>query len=185
MKKNVVTLIAAIAFVTLIIWFGMRATRAAHQQAQAGSMDQRLAAFVNKPAPDFELTSLEGKQVKLSDYRGKAVVLNFWATWCGPCKVEMPWLVDLEKKYADQGVQIVGVSMDDESKDKVADFAKQMGLNYPVLMGKEALSDKFGGLDGLPTTFYIDRNGKVVESVAGLISKSEIEQNIKRALGKA
>ena len=74
-------------------------------------MEARLASFINKPAPDFELTSLDGKTVKLSDYRGKAVVLNFWATWCGPCKIEMPWLVDLETKYQAQGLQIVGVSM--------------------------------------------------------------------------
>jgi len=183
-KRNIVAVVVAVLFLTAITWFGIRSARPA-KRALAGPIDARLASFINKPAPDFELTSLDGKSVKLSDYRGKAVVLNFWATWCGPCKIEMPWLVDLETKYQGQGLQIVGVSMDDLSKDKVQDFATQMGLNYTVLMGKEAVGEQYGGVEGLPTTFYIDRSGKVIESVAGLISKSEIEANIKRALGNS
>ena len=91
-------------------------------------------------APDFELDSLDGKNMKLSDFRGKAVLLNFWATWCGPCKIEMPWFVELQKEYGPQGFQIVGVAMDeDASTEDIAKFAKQMGVNYPVLIGKESV----------------------------------------------
>ena len=86
-------------------------------------------------APDFELTSLDGKRVKLSDFRGKAVLLNFWATWCSPCKVEMPWFVDLQKKYGNDGLVVVGVAMDDTDTPKIAEFASEMGVNYPVLLG--------------------------------------------------
>src|SRR6516162_3786104 len=86
-----------------------------------------------KVAPDFDLVSLDGERVKLSDYRGKAVLLNFWATWCSPCKVEMPWFVDLQKKYGTDGLVILGIAMDDTETPKIAQFASEMGVNYPVL----------------------------------------------------
>jgi peroxiredoxin len=135
-------------------------------------------------APDFALQSLDGKTVRLSDFRGKAVLLNFWATWCEPCKLEMPWFVELEKQYGPQGLAVVGVAMDDSDKDKIANFAKQMGVNYPVLLGKETVGDEYGGLEYLPTSFYIDRDGKVVQRVFGLRSRSDIEGWIKEALGR-
>ena len=90
-------------------------------------------------APDFELQTLDGKNLKLSDLRGKAVLLNFWATYCGPCKVEMPWFVELQKEYGPQGFQIIGVAMDDASTEDIAKFAKEMGVNYPILIGKESV----------------------------------------------
>jgi peroxiredoxin len=184
-KRNVVTLILAIVFIAVIVFYGSRGARSAKIHAASGpGSDVGLSAdnVKNKPAPDFTLTSLEGKQVKLSDYRGKAVLLNFWATWCGPCKIEMPWFVDLQNKYRDQGFEIVGIAMDDSGKDAVQKFAKEMGVNYTILMGKEAVGEDYGGVMGLPTTFYIDRNGTIIESNQGLISRSEIEDNIKKAL---
>src|SRR5690242_13199032 len=135
-------------------------------------------------APDFTLESLEGKTVHLSDFRGKAVLLNFWATWCTPCRLEMPWFVELEKQYGPQGLQVVGVAMDDSGPDKVAKFAKDMGVNYPVLLGKESVGDEYGGLEYLPTSFYLDRDGKVVQRVFGLRSRSDIEDWVKEALSK-
>jgi peroxiredoxin len=135
-------------------------------------------------APDFSLASLDGKTVKLSDFRGKAVLLNFWATWCEPCKIEMPWFVDLQKKYGPQGLQVVGVAMDDASPKDIAEFAQKMSVNYPVLVGKEAVGDQYGGIPYLPSTFYIGRDGKVVDRVFGLVSRSEIEGNIQKALGQ-
>ena len=134
------------------------------------------------PAPDFTLESLDGKNMRLSDFRGKAVLLNFWATWCGPCKVEMPWFVDFQKEYAQQGLQIVGVAMDDSSKEDIAKFAKDMGVNYPVLLGKEAVGDEYGGVPALPESFFIGRDGKIVDKIIGLKGKSEIEDSIKKAL---
>ena len=135
-----------------------------------------------KAAPDFELKDINGKVVKLSDFRGKAVVLNFWATWCPPCKVEIPWFEDLQNRYRDQGLEVVGVALDDSSDKDIADFAKEMKMNYPVLLGKEETSDLYGGVDALPTTFYIDRNGKIVTSVPGLIDRKDIEENIIKVL---
>jgi thiol-disulfide isomerase/thioredoxin len=133
-------------------------------------------------APDFALESLDGGTMRLSDLRGKAVLLNFWATWCGPCKIEMPWFVDLQKQYGSQGLQIVGVAMDDASKEDIAKFAKDMGVNYPILIGKEAVGDQYGGVPALPETFLIGRDGKIVDKIIGLRGKSEIEDSIKKAL---
>jgi thiol-disulfide isomerase/thioredoxin len=113
------------------------------------------------------------------------VLLNFWATWCSPCKIEMPWFVDLQKQYGPQGLAVVGVAMDDASKDDIAKFTKDMGVNYPILLGKEAVGEMYGGVQFLPTTFYIDRRGRVVDRVFGLVGKSEIEDNVKKALATA
>ncbi|MGZ4878278.1 MAG: TlpA disulfide reductase family protein, partial [Candidatus Angelobacter sp.] len=118
----------------------------------------------------------------LASFRGKAVLLNFWATWCGPCKIEMPWLVDLQKKYGPEGLQIVGVAMDDTSDKEIADFAHKMGVNYVVLKGTEKVGDLYGGVDRLPLTYYIDRSGKVVDETVGLAGESVIENAIKKAL---
>jgi len=135
-------------------------------------------------APDFVLTDLQGHALKLSDLRGKAVVLNFWATWCPPCKEEIPWFVDLQKRYGEQGLQIVGVSMDDDGDQKsVAKFAAENSINYPILLGKENVAAQYGGIDYLPTTFYIDRSGVVLDRVFGQPgTRDEIEQNVKRAI---
>jgi thiol-disulfide isomerase/thioredoxin len=109
-------------------------------------------------------------------------MLNFWATWCGPCKIEMPWFVDFQKQYGGQGLQIVGVAMDDASKEDIAKFAKDMGVNYPILIGKEAVGDQYGGVNALPETFLIGRDGKIVDRIIGLEGKAEIEESIKKAL---
>jgi len=133
-------------------------------------------------APDFALKDIDGKTVHLSDYRGKAVVLNFWATWCPPCKTEMPWLVDLQNKYRGQGLEIVGVALDEASKDEIAKFARDMRLNYSVVIGDDNTADAYGNVQMLPTTFYIDRDGKITSRVIGLTGRGEIEDNMKEAL---
>jgi len=134
------------------------------------------------PAPDFELTSLDGKQVKLSDFRGKAVLLNFWATWCSPCKVEMPWFVDLQKKYGNDGLVVLGVAMDDSDTPKIAQFASELGVNYLVLLGTDKVSEAYGNVEFLPTSFYIDREGRIVGKGTGLLGRSEVEENVQKAL---
>jgi len=133
-------------------------------------------------APNFTLETLDGKNMSLSDLRGKAVLLNFWATWCGPCKIETPWLVELQKQYGSEGLQVVGIAMDDSGKDDIEKFAKDMGVNYPVLLGKEAVGDAYGGVPALPESFFIGRNGKIVERIIGLKGRGEIEDAIKKAL---
>jgi peroxiredoxin len=137
-----------------------------------------------QPAPEFALESLDGKTVRLSDFRGKAVLVNFWATWCQPCKIEMPWFEEMQKQYGPNGFQVLGIAMDDAGKEDIAKFAKEMGVNYPILIGKEAVGDAYGGVQFLPSTFFIDRDGKVVDRVFGLKSRSEIEDDINAAMAQ-
>ena len=138
----------------------------------------------DKPAPEFSLESLDGKNIRLADFRGKGVLLNFWATWCQPCKIEMPWFEELQRQYGPQGLQVVGIAMDDASKEDITRFVKEMGVNYPILLGKESVGDAYGGVQFLPSTFFIDRDGKIVDRIFGLRSRSEIEDDIKLSLGR-
>jgi len=112
------------------------------------------------------------------------VLLNFWATWCQPCKIEMPWFAELQKQYGPQGLQIVGIAMDDASPKEIAEFAHDLGVNYPILIGKEEVGNAYGGVQFLPATFYIGRDGKVVDKVFGLKGRGEIEDSIKKALAQ-
>ncbi len=182
MNRNTVVLVVIILAVTGMLVAGKYlATR----QSGAAATSLALGSVKGQVAPDFELTDLEGKPMKLSSLRGEAVLLNFWATWCGPCKIEIPWLIDLQKKYGAQGLRIVGISMDDGGKDAVAKFTKEMGINYPVAIGNEKVADEYGGVQALPTSFYLGRDGKVVARAFGLISRSEIEDNIKASLSQS
>src|SRR5579862_2482526 len=175
MNRNPLALVVVALVVALGLYVGY------HHARKAGST-AGVRAGLSKPAPDFSLESLDGKTMRLSDLRGKAVLLNFWATWCGPCKIEMPWFVDLQKQYGDQGLQIVGVAMDDASKEDIAKFAKDMGVNYPILIGKESVGDEYGGVPALPESFLIARDGKIVDKIIGLRGKAEIEDAVKKAL---
>jgi peroxiredoxin len=166
------------AAVALMLFAGVRMSR-----TRTGIAKTKTAGLNGTLAPDFQLKGLDGQQVRLSDFRGKAVLLNFWATWCAPCKIEMPWFVDLQKQYASQGLQVIGVAMDDSGEAAIAKFAKEMAVNYPVLIGKESVGDAYGGVEFLPTTFFIDRQGKVVDRVFGLVSHSDIEDDVKKSLG--
>jgi thiol-disulfide isomerase/thioredoxin len=134
-------------------------------------------------APPFQLATLDGKKVSLADYKGKAVLVNFWATWCAPCKLEMPWLVELRAKYAPQGFEILGISKDDPGSKDIEPYAKKIGVNYPVLQADEKISDTYR-IDFLPMSYFVGRDGKVVEQIAGLPdSKDEVEAAIRQALG--
>ncbi len=176
-KRNTGVLLVVTAAVALMMWVGVRESRKGSSPFATGA----ALVEVGKPAPDFELSTLDGQTVRLSDFRGKAVALNFWATWCDPCKIETPWLVDLQKEYGPQGLQVVGVAMDDAGKDAIQGFVHEMGINYVILQGKNAVGDEYEA-QGYPTTVYIDRSGKVVNRVVGLVSRSEIDDNIKQAL---
>ena len=139
--------------------------------------------LIGNVAPNFVLQTLDGKNLKLSDLRGKAVLLNFWATYCGPCKIEMPWFVELQKEYGPQGFQIVGVANDDASAEDIAKFAKEMGINYPILIGKDSVSDSYK-VSVLPTTFFLDRDGKLIAREFGLVSRSVFVDHIKKAMSQ-
>jgi len=131
-------------------------------------------------APDFELKDLNGKIVRLQDFRGKAVALNFWATWCVPCKTEMPWLNEFQKQYGKEGFVVVGIAMDNSS-DAVKEFIATMGVSYQIVMGTQAVADQYQ-VKGYPLTFYIDRYGRITDQVPGLATRSHIENEIKLAL---
>ena len=135
-----------------------------------------------KPAPDFTLEAVDGKQVKLSDYKGQVVLLNFWATWCGPCKIEMPWFIEFQRKYKDQGFTVLAVSLDEEGWDVVRPYAENLKPNFPIVLGEDGLDERFGGVVALPTTLIIDKSGNIVGRHTGLVSKSDYESEIENLL---
>jgi thiol-disulfide isomerase/thioredoxin len=137
--------------------------------------------LLHKPAPSFVRDSLAGQPVDLSAYRGKVVLLNFWATWCAPCQLEMPRFAAWQKQYGPQGLQIIGVSMDDEP-DGVRKLASKLRINYPVVMGDEQIGALYGGILGLPVTFLIDRQGQVVARFQGETDLNAMEEQIQQLL---
>ncbi len=141
------------------------------------------AAAMTGTAPDFTRADLKGNPVHLADFRGKVVLLNFWATWCGPCLDEMPVLARWQEKYGPRGLQILGVSMDDDDKP-VQRFLKKSPLDYPVVMGDTALAKLYGGVFGLPLTFLIGPQGKIEGRYLGVADLSVVESQIKRLLAR-
>ena len=207
MKRNTVVMGVVLLILAVFAWAGWAnyesrkqaaeqrlADAAKGQPVSAGDPQGTLAPLIGKPAPQFTLQDLSGKKVSLADYKGKAVLINFWATWCGPCKVETPWLVDLRNQYAAKGFEILGISAEGDdlaptdkegwAKDKAAigDFVQRMHMPYPVLIDGDSLAKPFGGLDAMPTSFFVDRNGKIVSATMGITSKDDIEVNIQKAL---
>ena len=161
--------------------------------AEMAAANDNSTELNGKMAPGFTLQDLKGNKVSLSSYKGRPLVVDFWATWCGPCKVEIPWFEKLHDQYASQGLEIIGVSADDLDKDDpaklftekrdIADFAAKMHVNYPILIDAASIENAYGGLDALPTTFFIDKNGKIVASTIGLTPREEIEADIRKAIG--
>lgn len=174
-RRSPLALVVVALVAAGMLYFGLHAAR-------RSGPNHTIGIGYGTPAPDFTLETLDGKSLSLSSLRGKAVLVNFWATWCGPCKVETPWLVEFQNQYGAEGLQIVGVAMDDSGKDEIARFAKDMGVNYPVLLGKEAVGDAYGGVPALPESFFVSREGKIVDKIMGLEGKAEIETAIKKAL---
>jgi cytochrome c biogenesis protein CcmG/thiol:disulfide interchange protein DsbE len=134
------------------------------------------------PAPEFALKDANGKTVHLEDYKGKVILLDFFATWCGPCKIEIPWFMEMERKNKDRGFSVLGVSMDDEGWDIVKPFLAELGVNYRVVIGNDQTAQLYGGVDALPTTFLIDRNGKIAAIHIGLASKKVFEDGVEQLL---
>jgi peroxiredoxin len=176
MNKLVLPVASLAAALLLTASCGFESARSEEGTVEAANVAER------KPAPDFTLKDGEGRDVKLSDFRGKVVLLNFWATWCGPCKIEMPWFVDFQRKYKDQGFSVVAVSLDEEGWDVVRPFAEDLKLNFPVLLGNDETAEQFGGIQALPTTLIIDQQGRVYNSHMGLVSMSDYEDEIKKLL---
>jgi cytochrome c biogenesis protein CcmG/thiol:disulfide interchange protein DsbE len=147
--------------------------------------------LAGQPAPDIRLKDLDGKDVSLADLKGKVLLVNFWATWCDPCRIEIPWLIEMQSKYASRGFTVVGVAMDDEGKSAVAPFVakerfdvngQQLPMSYPIWIGNDDAADKFGGILGYPTSFLISRDGRQVEKFQGLKSEDELMKAIESQL---
>ena len=130
-----------------------------------------------KAAPDFTLKDADGKTVRLSDYKGKVVLLDFWATWCGPCKIEIPWFMEFEQQFKDKGFAVVGVSMDEDGWSAVKPYLARMNVNYRIVLGNDKVGDQYGGVDSLPTTFLIDRQGRIAATHVGLTGGKEDFKN--------
>jgi cytochrome c biogenesis protein CcmG/thiol:disulfide interchange protein DsbE len=208
-KRNTLVITAVLFILAVFAWAGWANWELRRQAAErrlgavaqgelapdaAGGEAQYISPLKGKPAPEFALEDLNGKKVSLASYKGKAVLINFWATWCGPCKIETPWLIELRNQYAAQGFEVLGVSTDDidrgdpqtlsDEKKEIARAVEQMRIPYPVLIDGDSLSKPYGGLDAMPASFFVDRNGTVVAAQMGLTSKDDIEANIRKALGK-
>jgi peroxiredoxin len=148
------------------------------------------AEGVRKTAPEFALKDVNGTTVKLSDYKGKVVLLNFWATWCGPCKVEIPWFIDFEKTYKDRDFAVLGVSLDEEGWPRVKPYVEEKKMNYRVLLGTDEVSQVYGsidprlsgGVDQLPTTVILDRKGRIASVHIGLVAKATYVSEIQYLL---
>ena len=144
-----------------------------------------------KPAPTVSFQNLDGQTVNLAQYRGKVVLVNFWATWCEPCRSEIPELIRFQNEYASKGFTVLGVAMDQEGKSVVAPFAarpqfevngQKVAMNYPIVLGNDDVATKFGGIIGLPTSFLISRHGNIVEQVIGVINEQSTNQLIQKLL---
>lgn len=185
MKKVVIIILTVVVLIGITI-YADKATRVSG--AGAKRMDSNVAG---KPEPELKLKDLGGKEVALADYQGKVVFVNFWATWCDPCRVEIPWLIAMQNKYAPRGFTVLGIAMDEEGKTAVAPFlekerfdveGQKLPMNYPILLGTDEVSDKFGGILGYPSSFLISRDGKIVAKFEGLKSEDELAKAIESLL---
>jgi len=180
-------------FIALVIILSYTITTAGCQKGndsrstsslEGNTPSSQLQGDVEK-APDFTLVNIEGKNVSLSDYKGKVVIIDFWATWCGPCRRGIPDLIDLQNKYKDK-LAVIGISLDmANTKPKVPDFVNQMGINYPIVYFDDKVINDYGGINAIPTTFIIDKNGNIVKKIVGLYPKSEIEKQLTELINKS
>ena len=152
------------------------------QARDAENPETNPDSLAGKAAPDFTLTNLSGATVRLSDFKGKVVLLDFWATWCPPCRREIPDFTQLQRQYGVQGFTMLGIALDDEGAAVVKPFAQKLGVNYPLVIGNTKIAAAYGGIQALPTAFLIGRDGKVVKSIVGARDKSAWEQTIESQL---
>jgi peroxiredoxin len=172
--------------ITLLRTFALLLTLAGVAAAADSSAVRAVVhpAKERKPAADFALTDASGKTVKLQDYRGKVVLLDFWATWCTGCKKEIPWFAEFEKAYGAKGLAVVGVSMDEGGWKVLKPFLAETHVPYQILLGDDAMAQRYG-IETMPDTFLIDQEGKVAAAyLGGLVDRDNVEANIKALLSK-
>lgn len=172
-KRNFAWIIVPLVLLGAFIWYSAVGSSSA-------PLAYTAASTAKVQAPKFTLTDIEGRRLSLSDYRGKVVILDFWAPWCPPCKREIPDFIALQKQYESRGLQIIGIGLDQQ--ENVASFARENGINYPVLIGDDDISKLYGGISGIPTTFIIDKEGNVSSRFEGFNDKTVFEEAIKKLL---
>src|SRR3990172_316950 len=173
--KNVIIIFLSI-FIGVIIYWQLTDAKGAQPKENSIITEPVQGSEITNddeiPAPDFMLTSTDGKQIKLSDYKGKIVILDFWATWCGPCRKGIPDLIEIQKEYKDN-VVIIGISLDQGNTiNNVIQFMKEFGINYTVVYGNEKVVADYGNIQSIPTSLIIDENGNVVDGFVGLVPKN-------------
>jgi thiol-disulfide isomerase/thioredoxin len=183
MKKGIFITVGVVALLAVMVW-------ADHKFPPAGATSASASA---KPtdAPTVTLKDLGDKDVTLQQYKGEVVLVNFWATWCEPCKVEIPWMIEFQQKYGPRGFTILGISMDEDGKKAIEPFlekerfdvnGQKEAMSYPILLGSDAIAEKFGGILGLPTSMLISRDGKKVRTIVGLVNHDDISKAIENLL---
>src|ERR1700680_3095172 len=164
--KNVGVIVLTVVALIGLTYYADKKTRVSSNVAIAARKDYSPDKSIGTPAPEVHFKDLDGKDTSLADYNGKVVLVNFWATWCDPCREEIPELIDMQQKYGPRGFTVLGVAMDEEGKSVVAPFVarerfdvggQKLTMNYPIVIGTDAIADKFGGLLGYPTSFLISR----------------------------
>lgn len=179
MKK--IFLISAVVLASIMtIFWAMSASPKVTKVAETTAETSKKKAY--KPAPDFALVDISGRETRLSDFTGKVVILDFWATWCPPCRAEIPHFIELYNEYKDDGLEIIGVTMDWNASKQAGPFAVKNGINYTILIGKQEVGDLYGGIISIPTTFIIDREGGLRRKYIGYQEKSVFEKDIKELL---
>ena len=182
-SSYVVRAVVALALIAVAAGLFLRSYSSQGVQSASAIAVSPPDSWVGRTAPEFSLRSLNDKLVRLADFRGRVALVNFWATWCAPCRVEMPSLVNLRAKYRDQGFEVIGVSVDDNDRSKVEDFVKEVRADYPILLKDGSVVDAYGGTRFLPQSFIVGRDGKVIAHIVGMRSTDELEAEIKKALG--
>jgi peroxiredoxin len=182
-QSNIRVACAAVALAALSGCTSTSAHSSGQASGPAAGQAQQQAHSDRRAAPEFTLQDATGASVKLSDYRGKVVLLNFWATWCGPCTLEIPWFVDFQQQYKSQGFDVLGVSMDDDGWKVIKPYVDAHKINYRIVLGNDSVSQLYGGVDSLPTSFLIDKTGRIAYAHVGLAGKNEYLNEIQTLLG--
>ena len=176
-------IVKVIAILAAAVFWGCLVTGCSSSDRGGVKAASMKEAGKRNPAPDFALRDIDGKTVRLSDFKGKVVLVDFWATWCGPCKIEIPWFIEFERKHKDKGFAVIGISMDEEGWEVVKPFLSRLNVNYRVVIGNDSTAQSYGGVEALPTTFLIDREGRIAATHVGLASKRDFEDGIEQLLG--